>query len=273
MTVKILVIEDDEVLARGIARVLTAQGCKVSVATNGDTGFARLRYEPYDACVLDMMLPGMDGWEIIDAARSEGIGTPIVALSARANQQDVLRTLDLGADDYLVKPVGSDELVARVNAAVRRGPRISAEKRKSAIEIEELRIDPDSFQAYIDGESAQLTPTEFKLLYALAKDRGRVLTRGEVFKLAWGKPPTTKGRTVDGCIRQLREKIDKRSPRHRFIHTRYGIGYKFEAIPKHLDEDGLVNQRPSLMLGPVLDSPLQEHFQGDVTEPAHEQLA
>jgi DNA-binding response OmpR family regulator len=233
---KVLVIEDDEVLARGMSRALAARGHSTSVATNGDTGFARLRYEQVDVCVLDLMLPGMDGWAIIEAARAEGIGIPILVVSARASQQDLLRTLAMGADDYLIKPVGSDELAARISVALRRGPRPLEAKRKVAITIEELFIDPDNVQAYLDGESAQLTPTEFRLLYTLAQDRGRVLTRGEVLKRAWGKPPTTKGRTVDGCIRQLREKIDKRATRHRFIHTRYGVGYKFEPVPKTEEE-------------------------------------
>jgi DNA-binding response OmpR family regulator len=233
---KVLVIEDDEVLARGISRALAARGHSTSVATNGETGFARLRYEKVDVCVLDLMLPGMDGWAIIEGVRSEGIGIPILVVSARASQQDVLRTLAMGADDYLIKPIGSDELAARVTVALRRGPRPLESKRKMPIQVEELFIDPDNVQAYVDGESAELTPTEFRLLYALAQDQGRVLTRGEVLKRAWGKPPSTKGRTVDGCVRQLREKIDKKSPTHRFIHTRYGVGYKFDPVPK-ADED------------------------------------
>ena len=229
---KVLVIEDDVVLARGIGRALAARGHSTSIATSGEIGLARLKHEQVDVCLLDLMLPGIDGWGIIEATRSEGIGVPIIVISARASQQDMLRTLHLGADDYLVKPVSSDELFARIGVALRRGPRPLEAKRRSQIEIEELFIDPDNVQAYVHGESAALTPTEFQLLYVLAQDRGRVLTRSEVLQRAWGKPPTTKGRTVDGFIRQLREKIDKRAQHHSFVHTRYGVGYKLEAVPK-----------------------------------------
>src|SRR5256884_6531069 len=124
------------------------------------------------------------------------------------------------------------ELVARVQAASRRGVRGAEEKRGEAIEIEELRIDPREVQAYIDGTSAELTPTEFRLLYQLALDRGRVATRDELLQKLWGRRETHRDRTVDVFVRRLREKIDRRASRHTFIQTRYGVGYKLEAVPK-----------------------------------------
>src|SRR5688500_977390 len=120
------------------------------------------------------MLPGIDGWKLIETARSEGIGTPIVVVSARGSEHDRVHVLELGADDYLVKPFSMKELVARVRAAARRGVRPQDEQRGEAIEVEELRIDPANVQAYVDGASAELTPTEFRLLHALARQRGRV---------------------------------------------------------------------------------------------------
>jgi DNA-binding response OmpR family regulator len=124
------------------------------------------------------------------------------------------------------------ELVARVTAAARRGVRPAEEQRGDAIEIEELRIDPREVQAYVDGESAELTPTEFRLLYQLALERGRVSTRDELLQKLWGRRESHRDRTVDVFVRRLREKVDRKASRHTFIQTRYGVGYKLEAVPK-----------------------------------------
>jgi DNA-binding response OmpR family regulator len=119
-----------------------------------------------------------------------------------------------------------------VQAAARRGVRAQQEERGEAIEIEELRIDPREVQAYVDGENAELTPTEFRLLYALALDRGRVTTRDELLQKIWGRRETHRDRTVDVFVRRLRDKIDRIAPRHTFIQTRYGVGYKLEPVEK-----------------------------------------
>ena len=168
---KILIIEDDDVIAQGMARHLQAAGFDAVGVANGETGLARLRYERPDVCVLDLMLPGLDGWKVIEQARGEGIGTPIVVVSARGTEHDRVHALEIGADDYLVKPFSMKELVARVGAAARRGTRAQDPRRGEEIVIEELRLDPKNVQAYVDGSSAELTPTEFRLLYALALDR------------------------------------------------------------------------------------------------------
>jgi DNA-binding response OmpR family regulator len=224
---KVLIIEDDEVIAGGMARHLAAAGFDPLAVANGETGLARLRYERPDVCVLDLMLPGTDGWKLIETARGEGIGTPIVVVSARGTEHDRVHALELGADDYLVK-----ELVARVAATTRRGVQPAGPARGDAIEIEELRVDPANVQAYVDGESAELTPTEFRLLYALALERGRVLTRDELLQKVWGRRATHRDRTVDVFVRKLREKVDVRAPRHTFVQTRYGVGYKLDPTPK-----------------------------------------
>jgi DNA-binding response OmpR family regulator len=229
---KVLIIEDDDVIAQGMARHLTAAGFDAVGVANGETGLARLRYEQPDVCVLDLMLPGMDGWRVIEQARGEGIGTPIVVVSARGTEHDRINALELGADDYLVKPFSMKELAARVAAAARRGTRAQEPRRGDEIEVEELRLDPRNVQAYVDGESADLTPTEFRLLYALALERGRVLTRDELLQRVWGRRASHRDRTVDVFVRKLREKVDARAPRHTFIQTRYGVGYKLDPAPK-----------------------------------------
>jgi two-component system alkaline phosphatase synthesis response regulator PhoP len=229
---KVLIVEDDEVIGQSIVRQLSAAGLDPLWVPHGEQGLARLRYERPDVLVLDMMLPGIDGWKLIETARAEGIGTPIIAISARGTEHDRVHALEIGADDYLVKPFSMKELVARVRAAARRGMRGITEERGEPIEIEELRIDPNDVQAYVEGRNAGLTPTEFRLLYQLALDRGRVVTRDELLQKIWGRRESHRDRTVDVFIRRLRDKIDRSAPRHTFIQTRYGVGYKLEALPK-----------------------------------------
>ena len=229
---KVLIVEDDDVIADGMARHLSAAGFDAVSVAKGEQGLARLRYERPDVCVLDLMLPGQDGWNVIETARSEGIGTPIVVVSARGTEHDRVHALEIGADDYLVKPFSMRELVARVQAAARRGVRAQEPVRGEALEIEELRIDPDTVQAFVDGVSAELTPTEFRLLYALTLERGRVVTRDELLQRIWGRREGHRDRTVDVFVRKLREEVDRIAPRHTFVQTRYGVGYALDPQPK-----------------------------------------
>jgi len=229
---KVLIVEDDRVIAEGMARHLASAGFDPVVVGKGEQGLARLRFERPDVVVLDLMLPERDGWSVIEAARSEGIGTPIVVVSARGTEHDRVHALEIGADDYLVKPFSMKELVARVRAASRRATRRDEAPRGEPIDIEELRIDPREVQAFVDGESAELTPTEFRLLYQLALERGRVVTRDELLQKIWGRRETHRDRTVDVFVRRLRDKIDRRASRHTFIQTRYGVGYRLEPSEK-----------------------------------------
>jgi len=229
---KVLIVEDDRVIAEGMARHLSSAGFDPVVVGKGEQGLARLRFERPDVVVLDLMLPERDGWSVIEEARSEGIGTPIVVVSARGTEHDRVHALEIGADDYLVKPFSMKELVARVRAASRRATRRDDSMRGDPIDIEELRIDPLEVQAFVDGESAGLTPTEFRLLYQLALERGRVVTRDELLQKIWGRRESHRDRTVDVFVRRLRDKIDRRATRHTFIQTRYGVGYRLEPVEK-----------------------------------------
>ncbi|HEX6663162.1 MAG TPA: response regulator transcription factor [Gaiellaceae bacterium] len=229
---KVLIVEDDAVIAEAMARHLATAGFDPVVVGKGGQGLARLRFERPDVVVLDLMLPERDGWSVIEEARSEGIGTPIVVVSARGTEHDRVHALEIGADDYLVKPFSMKELVARVRAASRRASRREEAPRGEPIDIEELRIDPREVQAFVDGKSAELTPTEFRLLYQLALERGRVVTRDELLQKIWGRRESHRDRTVDVFVRRLRDKIDRRASLHTFIQTRYGVGYRLEPVTK-----------------------------------------
>jgi DNA-binding response OmpR family regulator len=229
---RVLIVEDDEVIAQGMSQHLAAAGHDPVWIARGGQALARRRYEQPDVCVLDLMLPEIDGWKLVETVRAEGIGVPIVVVSARGTEHDRVHALEIGADDYLVKPFSMKELVARVQAAARRGTRAQEQRRGEPVEVEELRIDPREVEAYVDGEPAGLTATEFRLLYALALEEGRVVTRDELLQRIWGRRETHRDRTVDVFVRRLREKIDRRAPRHTFIQTRYGVGYKLEPQPK-----------------------------------------
>ncbi len=229
---KVLIVEDDELIARGMSEHLSAAGFDPVWVQLGRLALARLRYERPDVCVLDLMIPEVDGWNVIETARQEGIGTPIVVVSARGTEHDRVHALEIGADDYLVKPFSMKVLVARVQAAARRGARPAEVRPGEPIEIEELRIDPREVEAYVDGHPAGLTATEFRLLYALALDRGRVVSRDELLQKIWGRRESHRDRTVDVFVRRLREKIDRRASKHTFVQTRYGVGYRLEPLPR-----------------------------------------
>jgi DNA-binding response OmpR family regulator len=229
---KVLIVEDDDVIAKAMASHLGSAGFDPVSVEHGEAGLAKLRFERPDVCIVDLMLPRMDGWRLIETAREEGIGTPIVVVSARGTEHDRVHALEIGADDYLVKPFSMMELVARVRAASRRGTRPERPQEGEAIDVEELRIDPRQVQAYVDGQSAGLTPTEFRVLYALALERGRVVSRDELLQKLWGRREGHRDRTVDVFVRKLREKIDHPASAHTFIQTRYGVGYQLEPQPK-----------------------------------------
>jgi DNA-binding response OmpR family regulator len=187
------------------------------------------------------MLPGLDGWAVTEAIRRERIPVPIIVVSARGSEHDKVHTLGIGADDYLAKPFGMRELVARVQALLRRSRTDPVEPRSAPIRTEGLRIDPDLRRAFLAVEPDQdeeqwpdagLTPTEFRLVLTLARQENRAMTRDELQQRVWGMPYRHRDRTVDVCVRKVREKLDRRSASYSYLHTHYGVGYRFAAEPK-----------------------------------------
>lgn len=231
---KVLVIEDDEVQATAMRRHLTDAGFVVEWVADGEKALRRVRFERPDVCVLDLMIPGMDGWNVLEAMRAEGDLTPVVVLSARSAEHDRVHLLEAGADDFLVKPASMRELVARVRAAARRGSGGSAPPGGPAgdepLEVDGLRLDPNLRTAFVspDGgpwRNASLTVKEFQVLWTLAAQADKVLTRDELQQRVWGIPHRSRDRSVDVCVRKLRGKIELGD--RVYIHTHYGVGYRF----------------------------------------------
>jgi DNA-binding response OmpR family regulator len=229
----VLIVEDDGVIARSISMHLRHAGFDVEWADSGDRGLKKLRFERPDVVLVDLMLPGLDGWAFTETARREGISAPIVVISARASEHDKVHALEIGADDYLAKPFGMRELVARVQVALRRS-RIEPMPAREAIQAPGLVIDPDQQRAFLTADEgrvdAELTPTEFRLLWVLAQNSGRVMSRDELQQRVWGVPHRPRDRSVDVCVRKLREKLDRRST-HSYLQTQYGVGYRFDPVP------------------------------------------
>jgi two-component system, OmpR family, copper resistance phosphate regulon response regulator CusR len=187
-------------------------------------------FERPDVCVLDLMLPGRDGWNVIESARADGIPTPIVVVSARGTEHDRVHALEIGADDYLVKPFSMNELVARVRAGRPDRDRGAAYRSARGAGIRrrrERRPDSDRIPAPLPARALQL-----------ALERGRVVTRDELLQRIWSRRESHRDRTVDVFVRRLRDKVDRRARRHTFIQIRYGVGYQLEPLTKR-DEAGL----------------------------------
>jgi len=229
---RVLIAEDDSVIAAAMASHLRHAGMEVEWADRGDRAVRKIRFERPDVAVIDLMLPGMDGWRIIESLRADDIAIPVIVVSARASEQDKVQVLKMGADDYVAKPFGMSELVARVEAVLRRSRVTPQVGRPEKLSMPGLEIDPDLHRVLVDGSDAGLTPLEFRLLQALTAETGRVLTRDQLRQRVWGVPQRKRDRSVDVCVRKLRSKIDLRSRTHVYIHTHPGVGYRFDPVPR-----------------------------------------
>lgn len=225
----ILVIEDDPHILELLKVCLEQEGYRVTAEPDGLVGLTRARRERFDLIVLDLMLPQMDGFTICrELSSGEGPRTPILILTAKGDEVDRVLGLKLGADDYVVKPFSPRELAARVEAILRR-----AEKGRAGypeITAGELKIVPALREVTVNGEKVLLTPKEFDLLHLLALHPGRVFTREELLNRIWGYDYLGGSRTVDEHVKNLRQKIKDTRALYQYIHTVWGVGYKFEAV-------------------------------------------
>ena len=221
---QILVIEDNPDLAFGLRNNLEIEGYQVEVAHDGQQGLARARGSRPDLIVLDLMLPGMDGFRILKTYREEGGVAPILVLTARGEESDKVRGLKLGADDYVTKPFGVLELLARVEALLRRS---SPGVPSSPIRFGDVVVDPATRTIRRNGESVSLTPKEFDLLLALINQRGAIVSRLELMTRVWGYQADVLSRTVDTHIAELRRKLERDPATPQHIVTVRKAGYRW----------------------------------------------
>lgn len=219
---RILVVEDEPKAGDYLRKGLTESGFIVDLARTGTDGLQLATTDTFDLIVLDVMLPGMDGWQVVQELRKTQ-QTPVLFLTARDDVQDRIKGLELGADDYLVKPFAFAELVARIRTLLRRGPIRESER----LEIADLEIDVLKRRVTRGGERIDLTPKEFALLHLLAKRQGEVLSRSLIASQVWDMNFDSDTNVVDVAVRRLRAKIDD-DYLHKLIHTLRGMGYVLE---------------------------------------------
>ena len=220
---KILVVEDDKLMAEVLQTSLEEENYSVSVAFDGSAGLDLTETDRFDLIVLDVMLPGMNGWDFTRRLRAAQRTVPILMLTACDTSSDVVQGLDCGADDYLTKPFALDVLFARLRALARR----SSASNSSVLKVADLVLDTTARRAFRGSRAIALTTTEFMLLEVLMRNFGRVSTRETILTAVWGSVPTVEENTLDAFIRLLRRKIDCDEP-VKLIHTLRGRGYSLE---------------------------------------------
>lgn len=222
----ILIVEDEETLAESLRYTLTREGYEVAVAADGRSALERLAPVPPDLVVLDLMLPGLGGLDVLRHIRSS-LTIPVVVVTAKDAEADVVAGLELGADHYVTKPFSMRELVSRISAILRRAPASAKRNRSRVLNGGPVVLDIDRYEVAVNGEPVEMRPKEFELLEALLARKGRLVERHTLLEEVWESPFLGDGKTLDVHIGRLREKVeeDPRSPQ--WIVTVRGMGYKF----------------------------------------------
>jgi DNA-binding response OmpR family regulator len=218
---RILVIEDNPSIADSIRQMLEGQKLAANVVGDGETGLDHLLRQSYDAAIVDVMLPGIDGFTVARYARAEGVQTPILMLTARDGVEDRVTGLDCGADDYLVKPFVEEELIARLRAILRRGDRPLV----TVIDVGKLHVDVGARNAAYDGKRLEFGATEFRLIELMARNAGIALSRAQILERIWDYDFDGSSNIVDVYVSQLRRKL-KKCGGGNVIETVWGVGYR-----------------------------------------------
>ena len=217
---RVLIVEDEKKMAAVLKKGLEAENHRVSLAFDGHSGFELATTMEFDVVVLDLMLPGIDGFEIARRLRRSDNHTPILMLTARDAASDIVKGLDTGADDYLTKPFSFEVFLARLRSVARRG----STPRPTVLQVGDLVLNPASHRVTRGGREIHLSPTEFRLLELLMRRSGRVVPRDAIVEAVWDFDHEVEENTLDTFIRLLRSKVD-RDHSHKLIHTVRGIGY------------------------------------------------
>jgi DNA-binding response OmpR family regulator len=222
---RILIVEDDPTLLRGLKDNFVSHGYQVETAADGESGLERAQTGHHDLILLDIMLPKVNGYEICRAVRESGNDVPIIMLTAKGQEEDIILGLNLGADDYVTKPFRIRELLARAKAFLRRR---QAPVTEESHKFGPFELDLQGHKLFRDGREVELTAKEFRLLEYFVKRQGKALARNDILDAVWGNSVMVTDRSVDRCVTTLRAKVEE-DPRHpRFIHTIREIGYRFE---------------------------------------------
>ncbi len=221
---RILIIEDEEAMLAGLRDNLEFEGYEVDTADRGDDGYEKLKTGRYDLVLLDVMLPGMSGFDVCKKTRNDGNQTPIILLTARGEELDKVLGLEIGADDYVTKPFSLRELLARIKTILRRSAVTGTENAQGLIEIGQLKVSFENFEAFVNDESVKMSHKEFEILNYLYRHKGKIVTRDDLLDEIWGMDYQPTARTVDNFILRLRNKINTSEEQH--IVTVHGLGYK-----------------------------------------------
>ena len=230
MATKVLAVDDEKIIIKGLKFSLERDGFEVICAYDADEALALAESKNPDIILLDVMLPGLSGYEVCERIR-EYSDVPIIMLSAKGEDMDKIMGLEYGADDYITKPYNILEVKARIKAVLRRRTSNSKEAKEASNEIVYglLRLNLDSRTLYIDGRDADLTVIEFNLLEAMAKHPNKVFSRQDLLKIVRGEVDKADARSIDVHIRRLREKIEENPSSPKYVHTKWGVGYYFHA--------------------------------------------
>jgi two-component system, OmpR family, KDP operon response regulator KdpE len=232
----ILVIEDDPPLRRFLRITLQTQDYRIIEAANGESGMRHAATDQPDLVILDLSLPDIDGVDVTRRLR-EWSAIPIIVVSARGKEQDKVVALDAGADDYLTKPFGVAELLARVRVAMRRMAAVDAETGQPVFQVGELRVDLSRREVRVRDRVVHLTPNEFKLLGVLVKHAGKVLTHTQLLKEVWGPGSLEESHYLRVYVNQLRQKLESDAARPRYLLTEPGVGYRLVSEDDNHDND------------------------------------
>jgi len=228
MAISVLIVEDDKNIAELLQLYLEKEGYAVTIAGDGGAGLTKFRAIKPDIVLLDVMMPVMDGWSVCKTIRSES-QTPIIMLTAKSETDDKIAGLKNGADDYITKPFEMREVLARIEAVLRRSDRFGTETKARKLTFDKLIIDMDAFELIVDGKKIDTPPKEMELLFYLASSSNRVYTRNQLLDEVWGFDYFGDSRTVDVHVKRLREKLEGVSPEWS-LKTVWGVGYKFEVL-------------------------------------------